>query len=146
MGTVRTSARAIIQRDDRLLVIRYQDDRGAWYALPGGGQQHGESLEATLRREVEEETGARVRVGPLRFVRESLATSESRGLPPEWHQVELIFACEILSPCDDGRAPDPAQTAAEWRTVAELRELVFFPGALLDALEYRTEATYLGVV
>jgi ADP-ribose pyrophosphatase YjhB (NUDIX family) len=144
---VRTSARAIIERDGELLVVRYRDERGDWYALPGGGQRHGEGLEAALVREVAEEAGLGVRVGPLRFVRECIAGPGSRGLSPDFHQVEFFFACDLLGPAGTGQAePDPTQVGTEWCTPAKLRERCFFPPALLDALERRQEFGYLGVV
>jgi 8-oxo-dGTP diphosphatase len=143
---IRTSARAIVQRDGALLVVRYRDERGDWYTLPGGGQRHGEGLEASLVREVAEETGACVRVGALRFVRECIAGPDAPALPPDFHQVECFFACEIVSLTAGGTEPDPGQVDAEWLTVGELRERCFFPRALLDALERGQEFGYLGVV
>ena len=98
MAQIRTSARALIQRDGLLLVVRYRDGRGDWYTLPGGGQRHGEGLQAALVREIAEETGARVRVGPLRFVGECIAGPDSRALPLDFHQVELFFSCEVIGP------------------------------------------------
>ena len=148
MPHIRTSARAIVQERGRLLVVRYRDGEGDWYTVPGGGQRHGESLEAALVREVAEETGARVRVGPLRFVRECMAGPGSRALPPDFHQVELFFACELEAPPPAGAtgpAPDPAQVGVHWLQVGELRGLCFFPGALLDAMERGQEFGYLGV-
>src|SRR4029078_1485776 len=126
MALVRTAARAIIWQGERLLVIGYQNARGPWYVLPGGGQQHGESVEAALRREVEEETGATICVGGLRFVRESMAGADSRDLAPEFHQVELFFDCELLSEPVGGATPDPTQVSFEWRTIEDLRKMCFY--------------------
>src|SRR5438477_9067396 len=135
MDPVRTSARAIIREGESLLVIRYRDQRGDWYVLPGGGQRRGEGLHASLVREVAEETGAAIRVGPLCFVRECMAGPDARALPPGFHQVELFFACELVSAGTGGPLPDPGQAAVEWRTIADLRAGCFFPQALLDALD-----------
>ena len=146
MPAVRTSARAIIQREGKLLVIRYRDDRGDFFALPGGAQWHGESLAEAVVREVAEETGVRVRAGALRFVRECRGSEQSRSLPADLHQVELFFECELLS--GDGAATDldPGQAEALWLTPAELRCLCFYPQALLDALESGLSQCYLGMV
>jgi 8-oxo-dGTP diphosphatase len=144
--TVRTSARAIIERDGALLVVRYRDEQGDWYVLPGGGQRHGEDLEAAVVREVAEETGLKVRAGSLRFVRETVATPESRALPPGFHQVEFYFDCEIVSAGHCPTELDPGQVDARWHTPAELRSRCFFPQALLDAITQGTEFGYLGVV
>lgn len=143
---VRTSARAIIERDGKLLVIRYRDEQGDFYALPGGAQRHGESLTEAVVREVAEETGAVIRAGALRFVRECRGSPESRSIPADLHQIELFFDCELVS--DDGRATelDPGQDEALWLSIAELRCRCFFPQALLDALERGQEFGYLGMV
>ncbi len=149
MTTIRTSARALLRQEGRLLVIRYRDQGGDWYALPGGGQRHREGLEAALVREVAEETGASIRVGPLRFVRECIAKPGDRALPPEFHQVEFFFECTLehsVSTDTPGQELDPGQVGVEWRGLDELRRVSFFPRALLDALERGQEFGYLGVV
>jgi len=143
---MQTSARAIIFRDDSLLVVRYRDECGDWYAVPGGAQRHGEGLVAAVVREVAEETGLLVRVGPLRFVRECIAAPGARALPPDFHQVEFYFTCEIDGSLGLAGEPDPGQVEVEWCTLAELRGRCFFPPALLDALERGEEFGYLGVV
>jgi ADP-ribose pyrophosphatase YjhB (NUDIX family) len=143
---MRTSARAIIDRDGALLVLRYRDDRGDWYTLPGGGQRDGEGLVAAVAREVAEETGLRIRVGPLRFVRECIAPDGGRGLPPGFHQVEFYFACEVVGSVGSTDEPDSGQVGTEWCRIAELRDRCFFPPALLDALERGEPFGYLGVV
>jgi len=82
----RTAARAFIQADERILTVRYRDAKGDWFVLPGGGQQPGEDLHATLRRECREELGISIRVGPLRWVREFITTHHpGHDLPCEFH-------------------------------------------------------------
>ena len=51
---------AFVVRDHRLLLIR-RTDNGLW-ALPGGAQDFGESIAATVVRETAEETGITVEV------------------------------------------------------------------------------------
>ncbi|MCK0746213.1 NUDIX domain-containing protein [Chromohalobacter nigrandesensis] len=53
----RHAARGIVLRDDRILLLfteRYND-----FSLPGGGIDEGEDIVVALKRELEEETGAR---------------------------------------------------------------------------------------
>ena len=146
MPSIGTSARAILQRDGKLLVIRYRDEHGDHFALPGGSQQHGESLTEAVVREVAEETGGIVRAGNLRFVRECRGSPQSQSLPPDWHTVELFFECELISDARHSSAPDRDQVEAIWLSTSELRSRCFYPQALLDALEDGREFGYLGMV
>ena len=55
----RVAARVLIVQDDKILLVKETDDD--WWALPGGGVDHGETIESTLVREVEEELGVPAR-------------------------------------------------------------------------------------
>jgi 8-oxo-dGTP pyrophosphatase MutT (NUDIX family) len=51
----RVAARVLIVQNNKVLLVRESDDE--WWALPGGGVDHGDTIESTLTREVEEELG-----------------------------------------------------------------------------------------
>lgn len=51
----RVAVRALIIQDGKVLLVKESTDD--WWALPGGGVDHGESVAVTLRREVKEELG-----------------------------------------------------------------------------------------
>lgn len=51
----RVAIRVLIVQDNKVLLVKEADDD--WWALPGGGVDHGETIESTLVREVEEELG-----------------------------------------------------------------------------------------
>jgi 8-oxo-dGTP pyrophosphatase MutT (NUDIX family) len=51
----RVAARALVIQDDKVLLIK--EAEGDWWALPGGGIDHGETIETTVAREVKEELG-----------------------------------------------------------------------------------------
>jgi len=106
----------------RLLLARASSSltvRGRWF-LPGGGVHHGENPPDTLRREMEEETGLSVVVGPLLEV-----LSDVRTVPPDdtnLHTVRLIYQVEswegTLRPEANGTTD-----AVDWFSPDELRTL-----------------------
>ncbi|MHC4986184.1 MAG: NUDIX domain-containing protein [Planctomycetota bacterium] len=148
MDQPRISARAFITRDDKVLVAAYRDDRGPWYVLPGGGQQRGESLAECLLREFKEEAGTGVSIGRLRWVREFISDNHTdSNLDEAFHQVEMIFECELADGDDVslGIGPDPGQTGLHWLTAQELTQLRFYPEHLAKVLTGQAEDTlYLG--
>lgn len=51
----RVAARVLVVHEGKILLVKEVDDD--WWALPGGGIDHGESIELTVIREIEEELG-----------------------------------------------------------------------------------------
>lgn len=51
----RVAIRVLIVQGDKVLLVKEAAD--AWWALPGGGVDHGETVESSLVREVQEELG-----------------------------------------------------------------------------------------
>ncbi len=148
MDGPRISARAFIPRDGEVLVAGYRDELGPWYVLPGGGQRRGESLHECLAREVKEEGGIAVSIGPLRWVREFVSANHPESsLDESFHQVEVIFEC-TLADCAEaslGHLPDPGQTGMHWFSIEELGRIRFYPNELAQILAGRiADRTYLG--
>ena len=148
---IRNAARALIVRDGRILVLQkagYAD--GSRYALPGGGQDPGETLEQALLRECLEEIGARVQIRDLLHVADTFKPRDTTP-PSIRHLVEFLFACDIpddYRPCN-GHHPDKHQVAVVWAGLDELAELPLYPRALAGFIAGhpdRSGPTYLGSV
>ena len=84
-------AGVVLAGDQVLLVKRGRPPaRGIW-SVPGGAVELGESLAAALVREIKEETGLRVEVGPLVEVVERVLPDEQGRV--EYHYVILDYLC-----------------------------------------------------
>ena len=94
----------VIIEQGRVLLIRRGGEplKGQW-SIPGGTLEAGETLEEGTRREMEEETGLRVRVGELIEVFERIFRDpgETTGRP-RFHFVIMDYLCERIS--GDARA------------------------------------------
>ncbi len=111
---------AIILRQSRLLLVEHRKRGQRYWVLPGGRLQGNETLDAALRRELEEELGVRAQVGRLVIVCESLA--------PDRHVVNLIFQAEIGESAEPQLDPrDPVLAGWQWVSVDQLPRLDFRP-------------------
>jgi 8-oxo-dGTP diphosphatase len=152
MGIVRISAKAVVVVDGRLLLLRHRDVEGDWYSLPGGGQRHGETLVEAVERECLEETGLRVHMGRLLFIRDYIAKNhEFAHEEGDAHQVELMFECELVDGTSPrlGAIPDGMQTGAEWVDLVDLPTSRMYPRAVAEILASGVpddSAVYLGDV
>jgi len=93
----------VVIEDGRALLIRRGSEplRGQW-SIPGGTLEIGESLQAGVARELQEETGLEVRVLDLIEVFDRIfpaeADGESRpGIGPKFHYVIVDYLCERVS-------------------------------------------------
>jgi 8-oxo-dGTP diphosphatase len=142
-AAIRNSAKALILRDGSVLLQEQRFAGQSVYLLPGGTQEFGESLGDTVQREVWEETGLRVRVGELLWVREFIP--DNHGAPAVDtderadqrifvgdHLVESIFRCAPDGDAEPGvgTIPDKAQVGVGWVPLGELPAITMWPEAV----------------
>ena len=98
----RIAARALILHEDRLLLVNaYPGARLGLWCAPGGGCEAGQSLPENLAREVHEETGLTIAVGPPVLV------NEFHDPDTGFHQVDLFFRCTLVAGDHDETWVDP---------------------------------------
>lgn len=108
----------IFDRDRVLLVKRGQEPLlGAW-SLPGGAVELGETLDAALAREVLEETGLSVEVGPVVEVLDRVQFGADGRV--EYHYVIIDYVCH---PFAGVAAYGSDAQDVRWVPVADLAEL-----------------------
>ena len=102
----------VLDRDCVLLVKRARAPLKDTWSLPGGAVDLGEALEAALAREILEETGLSVDVGPVVEVLDRIERSQDGRV--EYHYVIIDYLCGARA----GAALAPASDAADARWVA----------------------------
>ncbi len=123
MPSVRVSV--VIVRDQDVLLIRHRRRGRAYWVVPGGQVQEFEPLDAAAIREIREETGLAVHLGPL------VAAFE---INDRWtrHVLDLAFTGTLARPSggpgvetlDRAEFVDPAALAALDLRPPELRPLL----------------------
>ncbi|MCM2998307.1 MULTISPECIES: NUDIX domain-containing protein [Paenibacillus] len=151
MKPIRNSAKAIIIQQGKLLLTKNKDNDGFFYLFPGGGQEHGEVLKETLKRECVEELGVQVEVQDLVYVREYIGKNhEFAAWDHDVHQVEFYFVCSLAQEAPaqmDGTQPDPDQIGVEWVDIRQLDHIRLYPKALGHQLvNNELNVRYLGDV
>ncbi|HEY8563271.1 MAG TPA: NUDIX domain-containing protein [Pyrinomonadaceae bacterium] len=154
MASIRVSAKAVIIKEGKILLLKHEDEQGDWYSLPGGGQNHGEKLSEALIRECREEIGTTVKVEEVLFIRDYIADNhEFKDEDPGAHQLEIMFECVLPEQYfpRNGTNPDSTQKGVLWVKLAELSNIRLFPKELIVHLQnngdnFNRSKIYLGDV
>ncbi|MCL2386325.1 MAG: NUDIX domain-containing protein [Defluviitaleaceae bacterium] len=146
--SIRSTVKAIIVNDGKILLNRCRDDKfGDYFSLPGGGQNQYETLHEAVVRECLEETGYAVK--PVRFAAlcETIFTNEDfrKSNPNHTHRIYHVFICEL---CDSEKATptekDIMQVSSEWvdiSAVSSAKNLRLFPTAVGDNIQSILDGT-----
>jgi 8-oxo-dGTP pyrophosphatase MutT (NUDIX family) len=123
------SVKGVVVRAGRVLLLR--NDRDEW-ELPGGRLEAGETPQRCVVREVAEETGWRVTVGPLLdcWVYEVLPGKDVVIVSYGCHLVAAVSAGAVGA----GAAPDPDEVPTEPVLSGEHRQVGLFGAAELARL------------
>lgn len=129
MATIRLAVRALILKDDRLLLVNaYPGGQSDLWCAPGGGADPHVSLPENLAREVREETGLAIEVGDPALVNEF--HDPDRG----FHQVDVYFRCRIVAGAlqPGWRDPEGIVDRRRFFSRAEMAGIRYKPDSLPD--------------
>ncbi|TMU87512.1 NUDIX domain-containing protein [Bacillus sp. BHET2] len=145
---IRNSAKAIIIHNNKILLTKNKDAQGYFYLFPGGGQEHGETLDEALRRECIEEIGSSVKVGELLHIREYIGKNhEHSSFDYDVHQVEFYFRTTLeveLENSEPPTNPDSHQVGIEWIDLQKFTKLRVYPQKIIEYLLKEASIVYLG--
>ena len=134
---LRYSIKAIIIKDNKLLVESVDYGRGRFCKLPGGGQVWGETIEGALVRECKEELNIDVKPLRLVLIRDYIAKNHVQTSDEDYfHQVELMFECAVddFSSLGNGCNPDGNGQKIMWIELDKLSDSDFYPKAIAPYL------------
>ncbi len=114
---------AVIVDGDRVLLVQraHEPLKGEW-SLPGGAVDVGETLHEAVRREIREETGLDVHVGPVVEVLDRIHHTDDGRV--EFHFVLIDYLCTVAGgtmACSSDAAD------ARWVPIANLRQYSLTP-------------------
>lgn len=116
----RVRVATVVPRGDSLLLVRHRKGDRAYWMLPGGGLDFGETFEACAIREIREETGLDISIERMLYLSEAICPHGSR------HVVNVY----MLGRLEGGTLAVPAEDvidAVEFVPFAELQSLTLFP-------------------
>lgn len=139
---IRSSAKALVIKDGKMLAIKISDGREEWFIMPGGGQTAGETLDKAVEREVLEETGMKVSAKDVAFVIEG-----SHG--EKFHRIDIVFDCEYIGQDESAeKIMDTMQSGLEWIDIEGLNRRPLYPSrlrrAIMNHYEGKKTNIYLG--
>lgn len=129
MLPIRLAVDAIIEHHGAILLVEFEDAQfGRHFGLPGGGVEPGETIHEAVQREVSEEIGADVIVGPLLLVNEYKPEVHA-SLYDDEPELRLVFHCQLRQ---GGQLATPSkadedQVGVAWLPLAQLAEARLFP-------------------
>ena len=137
---MRLAVRGLVFRDDRLLLVNaWPGGKSDLLCAPGGGVEPHQSLPDNLRREIHEETGLVVSVGPPVLVNEFHEPESA------FHQVDIYFRCSLADPTipEGWTDPEGVVTERHWVAREELGRLRVKPDSLAEvAWDHAGDAAY----
>jgi len=137
--------------NNKVLLIKHVHDNEEYWVPPGGGlEPQDSSTKETVKREVFEESGLTVEVGPLLFVREFFEKSRNTYHVEQFYLIESWQGELSLDNLVGLGGDEHIITKAKWLNREEIKTERIFPEELRDLLwekikEKTISAEHLGV-
>lgn len=93
--TPKIDVRGVVFRDDKIMLVREVQDDGRW-SLPGGWADPNDAPSRAAEREVQEETGYKVRARRLLALYDRSHPRHGHEPPPPLYSYKAFFLCDLL--------------------------------------------------
>ncbi|HEM3442759.1 TPA: NUDIX hydrolase [Streptococcus suis] len=120
-------ATGLVVQDEKLYLVKSPE--GKYYTL-GGAIQLGETTEEAVLREMQEEIGIEVELGPLAFIVENQFTLQEKS----YHQIEFLYIVTPLSDPVTYLEEGDSIRQCEWIAFTDLKNLDLNPAFLKTEL------------
>jgi len=131
----RIRAAGILVDNEKILLIKHVEGGEAYWVPPGGGlEPEDQSTKQTVRREVYEESGLSVEVGPLIFIREFFEKSRNTYHVEQFYLIDSWVGELSLSNLKGLGGDEHVITEARWLDRKELTSEKVYPEELRDLL------------
>jgi 8-oxo-dGTP diphosphatase len=131
---IRIRVGVLVCRDGEVLLVRHEKAGHSYWLVPGGGVDTGETMVAAGAREVFEETGYTVEMGPLLLVCEAIDPK-----PGGRHIVNTVYAGTVRGGTLTVGMDDKSLRDAQWHPIEALGQLEMYPPIGPDLLAYCRE-------
>lgn len=128
----------VLPKDDALLMVRHRKGDKAYWMLPGGGLDYGESFEQCAIREIKEETGLDITIERMLYLSESICPQGTR------HVINIY----LLGRIEGGSIALPQEDvidAVEFIPVSSLGDVTIYP-AIAPELQAAHAVGYTGAI
>lgn len=111
----------LLIENNHVLLMHYRYGGNDVYALPGGNPDKGETLDMTLIRELGEELGVEVEIGPVAFAGEVISPEEKEDM------LHLVFVGQLIGGLPRLNPEHTSALAVLWKPLEELDALNMYP-------------------
>ena len=139
---IKIRAAVILVKNGKILLARHRKHNSQYWVIPGGTVEAGETLEQAAIREIEEETGLKIKILKLAFVSETIDEAGRK------HTIDFFFNGSIISGVLK-KGDDQRLSEVRFIPFHQIGALKFYPHIMPELKEavrtnFRESGKYLG--
>lgn len=138
----RVRVAVVLVQDDKILLVRHRKGDNAYWLVPGGGLDFGETIYECAKRELHEETGLDIEADRLLYLSEAINPEGTRHIL-NLYVMGRVLGGELHPP------PDDVIDEIGWIPFTELAAMTLYPAIAEHLIAshaegFAHEARYLG--